>query len=167
MRAISRTVYLVPRKSAGTDLAASIGMLKSQRGKAASEWCSWILAYEHTLRAKYNDVFVNRLDLDLHELRLRCERGDNPVDLANNDVIPLMTNRARVRVALERQRILDDLARMRSDRHSKTILRTCIALAAFLAIGFGYLTYRNWTDAAAIRAGDQAHLQWRQDIGLK
>ena len=124
------------------------------------------MAYEHTLRTKYNDVFVNRLDLDLHELRLRCERGDNPIILAQRDVIPLMSNRSRAQVALERQRILDGLTRMRAERHASSILRIAITIGAFLAIGFGYLTYSNWSHAAEIRATDQAHIEWRHAIGL-
>jgi hypothetical protein len=142
-------------------------MLKSQRGKAASEWSSWILAYEHTLRSKYDDTFVNRLDLDLHQLRLRCERGDDPVRIASEDIIPLMSNRSRARVAMERQRILDDIAKLRTERHSRLFMNACVVFAIAMAIGFAYLAYGNWSRAADIQAADQAHIEWRHSIGLR
>ncbi len=167
MRGIWPTVYLVPAEPAGTVFDDQACMLNSQRGKAASEWSAWILAYEHTLRSKYCDIFVNRLDLDLHQLRLRCELGEDPIATANADVIPLMSNRSRARVALERQRILDDLAHMRAERRSRAFFRACLALAVLLAAGFGYLSYNNLMQAAEIRAADQAHIEWRQSIGLR
>ena len=167
MRGISTTVYLVPPRAAGTVLDVIRIMLNSQRGKAASEWSAWILAYEHTLRARYNDTFVNRLDLDLHQLRLRCERGDDPIKLAKNDFIPLMSNRVRARVMLERQRIMDDLIRIRAEKRARRVQRVCIAFGAVITICFAYLSYSNWTHAAEIRAQDQAYVEWRQSVGLR
>jgi hypothetical protein len=144
-----------------------MGMLKSLRGKATSEWSSWILAYEHTLRTKYNDLFVNRLDLDLNELRLRCERGDNPIELANKDVIPLMSSRTRARVAMERQKIREEIEHIRSARRTKSVQQICVLLGLAIVALTGYLSYGHWANISELRAQEQARIEWRQSVGLR
>jgi hypothetical protein len=140
--------------------------MQSLRGKSHSELNVWILTYEHALRRKLDASYVTSLKLDYRILRQKCERGDDPVMLVQDGYVPIMSQKSQAVAQAEHRRVLAGLETMKIERITRSWVRACCLVSAGLALLFGYFAYTNWENIQQNRNAEQAHAQWRHDIGL-